>query len=62
MQQIKTGLESLGFKPEIHELSWFQDDYGLKAGEDEDGGDENEDEEEDDEGSEDDSDEEDDED
>ncbi|KAK5943462.1 hypothetical protein PMZ80_004469 [Knufia obscura] len=61
-EQIKTGLESLGFKPEIHELSWFQDDYGLKAGEDEDGGDENEDEEEDDEGSEDDSDEEDDED
>ena len=50
LQQIKTGLESLGFKPEMHELTWFQDDYGLKAGED--GNDEDEDEEEEDEGSE----------
>jgi len=53
-QQIKTGLESLGFKPEVHELSWFQDDYGLKAGEDEDGVDDDDDDADDDgEGSED---------
>lgn len=45
MQQVETGLKSLGFAPEVRELSWFQDDYGLKAGE---GEDDNEDEEEDD--------------
>ncbi len=49
-QQIKVGLESLGFKPEVHELSWFQDDYGLKVGEDEDGGDDDDDGGDDDEG------------
>ena len=52
LQQIKTGLESLGFKPEMHELTWFQDDYGLKAGEDGNDEDGDEDEEEEDEGSE----------
>lgn len=54
LQQIKTGLESLGFKPEMHELTWFQDDYGLKAGEHGDDEDEagDEDEDEEDEGSE----------
>lgn len=43
MQQVKIGLESMSYKPEIHELSWFQDDYGLKAGNEEDGEDDEDD-------------------
>jgi Zn-dependent M16 (insulinase) family peptidase len=31
LQTIKAGLESKGFKPEVHDLAWFQDDYGLKV-------------------------------
>lgn len=44
---MKTNLEGHGFKPEIHDLTWFQDDYGLKVddGDDEqdDGGDDDDD-------------------
>jgi hypothetical protein len=29
MQGIKSGLESVGFAPEIKDLDFFQDDYGL---------------------------------
>jgi len=29
---IKEGLEAAGFIPEIQDLSYFQDDYGVKAG------------------------------
>jgi Zn-dependent M16 (insulinase) family peptidase len=39
---IKEGLESVGFKPEIKDLEFFQDDYGLEGGE-EDGDEEDED-------------------
>lgn len=51
---MKTGLETQGWKPEVHELAWFQDDYGLKVDEEEgsggkDGADEDEDEDDDDE-------------
>lgn len=35
IQIIKAGLESAGFTPEIQDLSYFQDDYGLGAGGDE---------------------------
>ncbi|KAJ9652020.1 hypothetical protein H2198_008721 [Neophaeococcomyces mojaviensis] len=42
-EQVKIGLESMSYKPEIHELSWFQDDYGLKAGNEEDGEDDEDD-------------------
>lgn len=49
LQQIKTGLESLGYKPEVHDLNWFQDDYGLKTDENDEEGDNDEDEEDDDE-------------
>ncbi|KAK5076026.1 hypothetical protein LTS08_002535 [Lithohypha guttulata] len=55
-EQIKTGLGSLGYQPEVHDLNWFQDDYGLKTGEDdeaeEDDDDDDEDEDEDDDGDE----------
>lgn len=43
MQQIKTGLESIGFKADVRDLSSFEDDYGLKVGDD-DGEDEDDDE------------------
>ena len=36
---IKEGLESVGFTPEIHDLDYFQDDYGLRAGDDDEDGD-----------------------
>lgn len=32
MQGLVKGFEAIGFKPEIKPLSFFQDDYGLKAG------------------------------
>ena len=38
LQTIKTGLDAAGFDPEVRDLASFQDDYGWKAGEDEDGG------------------------
>ena len=41
------GFESLGFKPQVKLLSYFEDDYGLKAGEDGDDGDDDEEEDED---------------
>lgn len=41
---IKEGLEKVGFKPEIKDLEFFQDDYGLEGREEEDGEDEDEDE------------------
>lgn len=28
-------MQSLGFKTRVEDLAWFQDDYGLKDGEDE---------------------------
>jgi len=56
IQAIKAGLESAGFSPEIHDLNYFQDDYGLtpidEDDEDDEDEDENEDEDEDMEGSE----------
>jgi hypothetical protein len=38
LQGIKSGLEASGFRPEIKDLDFFQDDYGLKpaAGEQQD--------------------------
>ena len=54
-QQIKIGLEAVGFKPEVHDLNWFQDDYGLKAGEGEEDGVDDEDDEDDDDDSDDES-------
>lgn len=45
LQQVKTGLETIGYKPEIHDLNWFQDDYGLKVEQGEDETDDDEDEE-----------------
>ena len=33
IQSIKDGLEKDGFNPEIQSLEFFQDDYGLEAGE-----------------------------
>ena len=39
LQTIKAGLESQGFKPEIHELAWFHDDYGLEVDDDVEGAD-----------------------
>lgn len=50
--QIKTGFESAGYQPEVKELTWFQDDYGLKRDDVEDGG-EDDDEEQDESGDED---------
>ena len=47
-EAIKSGLESVGFKPEIRDLDFFQDDYGLEGGE-EDGDEEDEDDEDEDE-------------
>ena len=44
-ETIKGGLESVGFKPEIRDLDFFQDDYGLEGGE-EDGDEEDEEEDE----------------
>ena len=32
LQSIKEGLEKDGFHPEIQSLEFFQDDYGLEAG------------------------------
>lgn len=29
----------MGWKPEVHDLTWFQDDYGLKVPDDDDDGD-----------------------
>lgn len=52
---IREGLESAGFKPEIKDLEFFQDDYGLKGG-DEDGDEEDDDEDEDGDGDDDDDD------
>ena len=54
-QAIKSGLDSAGFTPEVQELTYFQDDYGLHEveGEDED---EEEDEDDDDDDDEDDDD------
>lgn len=43
-QGISDGLKGAGFSPEIHDLNYFQDDYGLKSTE----GDEDEDEDEED--------------
>ncbi|ETN38659.1 uncharacterized protein HMPREF1541_06696 [Cyphellophora europaea CBS 101466] len=37
---IQKGLETVGWKPEVHDLTWFQDDYGLKVPDDDDGDDE----------------------
>ncbi|KAI9739538.1 MAG: hypothetical protein M1834_006254 [Cirrosporium novae-zelandiae] len=48
--KIKQGLEEKGFKPEIHPLTYFQDDYGLKAAEGEDDGSDEDGEEDDEEG------------
>jgi hypothetical protein len=46
MQGIKTGLVQAAYKPEIRELSSFQDDYGWKADDDEgDGNDDDDDDE-----------------
>ena len=49
---ISEGLKGEGFSPEIHDLSYFQDDYGLTPinGEDDDNDDDDEDNEDDDEG------------
>lgn len=46
MQPIKAGFESSGFKPEILPLKDFEDDYGMKTGNDEDEESEEEEEEE----------------
>ncbi|RMD44328.1 hypothetical protein DV735_g857, partial [Chaetothyriales sp. CBS 134920] len=40
---IRAGLEEMGIKAEVQALTWFQDDYGLKGGEDEEGEDEDDD-------------------
>ncbi|MCJ1281964.1 hypothetical protein MMC26_001287 [Xylographa opegraphella] len=37
------GFESMGFRPEVKPLTFFQDDYGLKAGDEEDGKDDDDD-------------------
>jgi hypothetical protein len=44
---VKAGLSSAGWEPEIRDLASFQDDYGLKTG-DEDGGDADDDDDDDD--------------
>ena len=44
-QSLMKGFQSIGFKPEVKQLAFFQDDYGLKTGE----GDEEDEEEEEDE-------------
>jgi hypothetical protein len=51
LQGIKSGLESVGFTPEIKDLDFFQDDYGLEpaAGEEDDSDEEDDADEEDDE-------------
>ncbi len=49
MQEQVKGFESLGFKPEVKPLTFFQDDYGLKI----EAGDEDDDDEEEEDGSED---------
>lgn len=55
LQGIKAGLETVGWKPEVHELAWFQDDYGLKVdGGDEDGAEDDDEDDEDDDDAEDD--------
>ncbi|KAJ9248250.1 hypothetical protein DTO207G8_7552 [Paecilomyces variotii] len=46
---IKEGLESSGYKPEVQPLKYFEDDYGLKVGDDDEEDDDDEDEDEDDE-------------
>jgi hypothetical protein len=43
VQMIKTGLVQAGYKPEIRELSSFQDDYGWKADDDEEDGNDDDD-------------------
>jgi hypothetical protein len=50
-QNMETTFKDMGYKVQTHELSYFHDDYGLKAGEDEE--EEEDDEDEDEEGSED---------
>lgn len=35
-QGISDGLKGAGFSPEIHDLNYFQDDYGLKSTESDD--------------------------
>jgi hypothetical protein len=49
-QNIGNGLKSAGFSPEIRDLEYFQDDYGLKPidGEEQEGDDDEEEDEEDD--------------
>lgn len=49
LQTIKEGLESSGYKPEVQPLKYFEDDYGLKVGDDDEEDDDDEDEDEDDE-------------
>ncbi|EER25298.1 hypothetical protein CPC735_019020 [Coccidioides posadasii C735 delta SOWgp] len=44
-ERIKTGFESLGFKPEVQPLKYFEDDYGLQLDDDEEDEDEDEDDE-----------------
>lgn len=45
-QTIKDSLEAAGYIAEIHDLNWFQDDYGLKGdGPDDDDDDDDEDDE-----------------
>lgn len=50
-QAISDGLKGAGFSPEIHDLNYFQDDYGLKPidGDDDDDGNEDDDDDDDDE-------------
>jgi hypothetical protein len=43
VQMIKTGLVQAGYKPELRELSSFQDDYGWKASDDEEDGNDDDD-------------------
>lgn len=49
---METAFKGMGYKVESHELSYFHDDYGLKAGDEEVEEEEEEDEEDDEEGSE----------
>lgn len=47
VQPIQTGLGLMGFKASVRDLSSFQDDYGLKVGDDEEDEDDDDDDEED---------------
>lgn len=49
---METAFKGMGYKVQTHELSYFHDDYGLKAGDEDEDEEEDEEDEDEDEGSE----------